>query len=51
MGFSPPDSEALLSLAIGLSVANQGVVRILYSVRCMCMRASVRIYPAVTSTF
>ena len=48
MGFSPADSEALLSLAIGLSVANQGVVRI---VRCMCMRASVRICPAVTSTF
>ena len=29
MGFSPADSEALLSLAKGLSVANRELVRIL----------------------
>ena len=31
MGFSPADSEALLSLSIGLSVANRELVRILPS--------------------
>ena len=32
MGFSPADSEALLSLAKGLSVANRELVRILSDV-------------------